>query len=66
MEKRTHNDADDVGPLGQHHQHHWGPVSPFQASRLRKSDKELLIGGVVVPGFMTALRKFLTGFMQIF
>ena len=29
MEKRTPNDADDPGPLGQHHQHHWGPVSPF-------------------------------------
>ena len=29
MEKRTPNDADDAGPLGQHHQHHWGPVSPF-------------------------------------
>ena len=24
MEKRTLNDADDAGPLGQHHQHHWG------------------------------------------
>ena len=23
------NDADDAGPLGQYHQHHWGPVSPF-------------------------------------
>ena len=35
MEKRTPNDADDAGPLGQHHQHHWGPVSPFRpASRL--------------------------------
>ena len=29
MEKRTPNDADDAGPLGQHHRHHWGPVSPF-------------------------------------
>ena len=29
MEKRTPNDVDDAGPIGQHHQHHWGPVSPF-------------------------------------
>ena len=29
MEKRTPNDADDAGPFGQYHQHHWGPVSPF-------------------------------------
>ena len=28
MEKRTLNDADDAGPLGQH-QHHWGSVSPI-------------------------------------
>ena len=32
MEKRSPNDADDAGPLGQHHQHHWGSVSPFLAS----------------------------------
>ena len=37
MEKRTPNDADDAGPLGQHHQHHWGPVSSCQASRLSVS-----------------------------
>ena len=29
LEKRTPNDADDAGPLGQHHRHHWGPVSPL-------------------------------------
>ena len=29
MEKQTPNDADDAGPFGQYHQHHWGPVSPF-------------------------------------
>ena len=59
MEKRTLSDADDAGPLGQHHQHHWGPVSPFQASRLRKSDKELLIGGVVGSGLYASFWQVL-------
>ena len=30
--KRSPNDADDAGHGGQHHQHHWGPVS--QIARL--------------------------------
>ena len=40
MEKRTPNDADDAGPLGQHHRHHWGPVSPFAR----------FLGGLCPPG----------------
>ena len=29
FEKRAPNDADDAGPRGLHHQHHWGFVSPI-------------------------------------
>ena len=29
LEEGAPNDADDAGPLGQHHQHHWGSVSPI-------------------------------------
>ena len=29
FEKRAPNDADDAGPRGLHHQHHWGSVSPI-------------------------------------
>ena len=63
MEKRTPNDADDAGPLGQHHQHHWGPVSPFyQVSRLPVPTAPGLLLDVATMEAIMSPREFHGGF----
>ena len=56
FEKRSPNDADDAGPRGLHHQHHWGSVSPiwrYQAASIYQA-AAILFFRVLYDGFWLA------------
>ena len=56
FEKRAPNDADDAGPRGLHHQHHWGSVSPiwrYQAATIYQA-AAILFFRVLHDGFWLA------------